>query len=52
MAVENWQLTESFKAAEDLSARQYQAVTIADNKIANNGQEAGSSKNIADEGSR
>ena len=33
-------LTEPFRAAEELSARQYQVVTIADDKIANNGQEA------------
>lgn len=33
-------LTEPFVAAEDLNTHQYQIVTIADNKVANNGQEA------------
>jgi len=40
MATENknWFLT--FEAAEDLSSLEYQIVTIADDKIANDGQEA------------
>ena len=40
MAVENQYLPLTFTAAEDLTSHQYQAVTIADNKIANDGQEA------------
>ncbi len=40
MSTENFEFNLTFKAAEDLSARQYQVVTIADNKVANNGQEA------------
>lgn len=35
-----YEMTIPFVAAEDLSGRQYQAVTIQDRKLANNGQEA------------
>lgn len=43
MAVDNkWILTKTFKAAEDLNSAGHEGiiVTIADNKVANNGQEA------------
>lgn len=41
MAVDNIKpITLTFKAAEDLNAHEGIAVTIADNKVANNGQEA------------
>jgi len=40
MATEGSNITVTFQAAEDMSTLQYQAVAIADKKVANDGKEA------------
>ena len=40
MATENILIKSTFQALEDLNTHQYQAITLADGKVANNGAEA------------